>query len=66
MNRLPNTLIQFFEEVYLESQLNQVFDEEEINRNRPTDVPDYVDDDTNDPDRLEKKDSKDDADDVLN
>ena len=29
MNRLPNTLIQFFEEVYLESQLNQVLDEEE-------------------------------------
>ena len=45
---------------------SQVFDEEEINRNRPTDIPDYVDDDTNDPDRLEKKDSKDDADDVLN
>lgn len=29
MNRLPNTLIQFFEDVYLESQLNQVLDEEE-------------------------------------
>ena len=29
MYRLPNTLIQFFEEVYLESQLNQVLDEEE-------------------------------------
>ncbi len=29
MNRLPNTLIQFFEEVYLESQLNQVLDEGE-------------------------------------